>query len=201
MDVGVRARLERRHQARQAYALVPHGARREGGSRRYRGPAVSPARVRCPNNPVSMRAPHSVPTTSCTLGTPFGCGRTITLSDADYPDLRMPFQHGTLAREASYHRRAGIESVFADLKKNRLGVHRGYLRGFGIRRYTLLAGSALAALSILNLHDWATRREVLDSWGRFLGEPEPERRPRRRRRRTPSTTRHAASLAATGPGR
>jgi hypothetical protein len=95
----------------------------------------------------------------------------------------------------------GIESLFADLKKNRLGVHRGYFRGFGIRRYTLLAGFTLAALNILNLHDWATRREVLDSWGRILGEPEPERRPRRRRRRTHSATRHAAYLAATGPGR
>ena len=91
-DVGVRGRLDRRHQARQAYAFVPHGARQPDGSRRYRGPAVPPARVRCPNNPVSMRAPHSVPTTSCTSGTPCGCGRTITLSDADYPDLRMPFQ-------------------------------------------------------------------------------------------------------------
>lgn len=40
--------------------------------RRYRGPAVPPARVRCPNNPVSMRAPHSVPTTSCTPDTPCG---------------------------------------------------------------------------------------------------------------------------------
>ncbi|WP_241032197.1 hypothetical protein [Rhodococcus pseudokoreensis] len=73
--------------------------------------------------------------------------------------------------------------------------------GFGLRRYTLLAGFTFAALNILNLHDWATRREVLGSWGRFLGEPEPERRPRRRRRSTHSATRHAASLAATGPGR
>ena len=95
-----------------------------------------------------------------------GCGRTITLDDADYPDMRMPFQHGTLAWEASYRRRVGIENLFADLKRNRLGVHRGYFRGFGIRRYTLLAGFTLAALDILNLHDWATRREVLDSWGR-----------------------------------
>lgn len=95
----VRAKkLERRHQARQAYAFVPHGR----------------------------------------------------------PASRCGFQHGTLAWEASYHRRVGIESVFADLKKNRLGVHRGYFRGFGIRRYTLLAGFTLAALNILNLHDWAT---------------------------------------------
>ncbi|WP_206006380.1 hypothetical protein [Rhodococcus pseudokoreensis] len=43
----------------------------------------------------------------------------------------MPFQRGTLAWEASYHRRVGIESLCADLKRNRLDVHRGYFRGFG----------------------------------------------------------------------
>ncbi|MCZ4557912.1 hypothetical protein O4215_20325 [Rhodococcus maanshanensis] len=63
------------------------------------------------------------------------------MHDTDYPDMRMPFQHGTLAWEASYHRRPGIESVFADLKQNRLHVHRGYFRGFGISRYTLLVDS------------------------------------------------------------
>jgi len=199
MDVGVRARLERQHQARQAYAFVPHGARRPDGSRRYRGPAVPPNRVRCPNNPISMREPQSVPTTSCTPGIPCGCGRTITLTDTDYPDLRMPFQHGTLAWEASYHRRVGIESVFADLKRNRMTWHRGFFRGFGIRRYTLLAGFTLAALNLLILHDAATRRGTLDCWGRFLGEPEPEHRPRRHRNRFTST-RHAATPAVTGPG-
>ncbi|MDJ0414349.1 hypothetical protein [Rhodococcus opacus] len=102
------------------------------------------------------------------------------MDDSDYPDMRMPFQHGTLAWEASYHRRVGIESVFADLKKNRMTMHRGFFRGFGIRRYTLLAGFALAALNLLILHDAATRRGTLDCWGRFLGEPEPERTPRRR---------------------
>ena len=197
----VRARTERRHQARQAYAFVPHGARRPDGSRRYRGPAVSPARVRCPNNPISMRAPQSVATTSCPTGTACGCGRTITLDDSDYPDMRMPFQHGTLAWEASYHRRVGIESVFADLKQNRMTMHRGFFRGFGIRRYTMLAGFALAALNLLILHDAATRRGTLDCWGRFLGEPEPERTPRRRPHINRATTCHTELSPATRPGR
>ncbi|WP_200887863.1 hypothetical protein [Rhodococcus opacus] len=196
----VRARTERRHQARQAYAFVPHGARRPDGSRRYRGPAVHPNRVRCPNNPVSMRAPHSVPTTSCTTGTACGCGRTITLNDSDYPDMRMPFQHGTLAWEASYHRRVGIESVFADLKKNRLGVHRGFFRGFGIRRYTLLAGFTLAALNILSLHDWFARRGIPDPWARYLGEA-AERTPVRRRRGNRANKGPTESSSATRPGR
>jgi hypothetical protein len=68
------------------------------------------------------------------------------------------------------------------LKKNRLTVHSGFFRGFGIRRYTLLVGFTLAALNLLNLHDWYSKSECLDPWGRFLGETEPERTPRRRRR-------------------
>ncbi|MGW0177215.1 hypothetical protein ACWDUM_25600 [Rhodococcus sp. NPDC003322] len=195
-----RERLERRHQARQAYAYVPHDALQPDGTRRYRGPAAQPARVRCPNNPVSMRAPHSLPTTSCIRGEDCGCGRTVTLRDTDYPDLRMPFQHGTLAWEASYHRRVGIESLFADLKQNRLHVHRGYFHGFGISRYTLLAGFTLAALNLLILHDWYSKRERLDPWGRYLGEPEPEHTPQRRLRRI-SSGRHEKSSAPAGPGR
>ncbi|MFC9790369.1 hypothetical protein [Rhodococcus sp. NPDC127528] len=196
----VRARTELRHQARQAYAFIPHGARRPDGSRRYRGPAAQPPRVRCVNNPISMRAPQSLPTTSCTLGKECGCGRTVTLYDTNYPDMRMPFQHGTLAWEASYHRRVGIESLFADLKQNRLNVHRGYFRGFGIRRYTLLAGFTLAALNLLNLHDWYTKRQSVDPWGRFLGEPEPAHTPRRRMRPVASA-RHDEASATAGSGR
>ncbi|MFC9766216.1 hypothetical protein [Rhodococcus jostii] len=126
-----------------------------------------------------MRAPHSVPTTSCTPDTPCGCGRTITLSDTDYPNMRMPFQHVTLAWEASYHRRVGIESLFADLKQNRMTMHRGFFRGLGIGRYTLLIGFTLSALNILTLHDWSARRGTSDPWGRYLGESMPERTPRR----------------------
>ncbi len=96
--------------------------------------------------------------------------------------MRMPFQHGTLAWEESYHRRPGIESVYADLKQNRLHVHRGYFRGFGIGRYTVLVGFTLAALNVLELHDWFCKRARLDPWGgRFLGEPEPVRAFGRRR--------------------
>jgi hypothetical protein len=195
-----RARVERRHQARQAYAYIPHDARQTDGAQRYRGPAVSPARVRCPNNPISMRESQSLPTTACIRGGECGCGRTITLHDTDYPDMRMPFQHGTLAWEASYHRRVGIESVFADLKQNRLHVHRGYFRGFGISRYTLLIGFTLAALNLLNLHDWYSKRARLDPWGRFLGEPEPAHRIGMRPRRSVSR-RHAESSSAARSGR
>ena len=85
MTEDLRERIERRHQARQAYAFVPHEARHPDGSRRYRGPAVPPVRVRCSNNPISMRAPHSVPTTSCKRGSPCSCGRTVTFVGLGLP--------------------------------------------------------------------------------------------------------------------
>lgn len=34
-------------------------------------------------------------------------------------------------------------------------------------------GFILAALNVLILHDWFSRREQADSWGRFLGELQP----------------------------
>lgn len=182
MDPSERARADRRHNARQAYAFVPHEARQLDGTRRYRGPAVPPVRVRCVNNAISMRASHKSPTTSCVRGKPCGCGITVTLTDEDFPDRRMPFQYGSLAWESSYFRRVGIESLFAELKANRMAVHRGYFRGFGLRRYTLLAGFTLAALNLLILHDWHSKRGHLDPWGQYLGEPEPSHTARTPRR-------------------
>ncbi|MDH6279882.1 hypothetical protein M2280_001091 [Prescottella agglutinans] len=201
MDPAERARADRRHNARQAYAFVPHEARQLDGTRRYRGPAVPPVRLRCINHPISMRASHRNPTTSCARGKPCGCGITVTLTDEDFPDRRMPFQHGSLAWESSYFRRVGIESLFAELKANRMAVHRGYFRGFGLRRYTLLAGFTLAALNLLILHDWHSKRWHLDPWGRYLGEPEPAHTAR-----TPRRSVHVCRVApaATGdvmPGR
>ncbi|WP_280763155.1 hypothetical protein [Prescottella agglutinans] len=185
-DMGApeRARADRRHTARQAYAFVPHGARQPDGARRYRGPAVPPVRVRCVNNPVSMRASHTKPTTSCTRGNPCACGTTVTLTDEDFPDRRMPFQYGSLAWEASYFRRVGIESVFGELKANRMAMHRGYFRGFGISRYTLLAGFTLAALNLRVLRDWYSKRGRPDPWEQCFGEPEPDHNARQRRGRS-----------------
>ena len=40
-------------------------------------------------------------------------------------------------------------------------------------------GFTLAALNLLNLHDWYAKHERLDPWGRFLGEPGPAHRTRK----------------------
>ncbi|WP_336883014.1 hypothetical protein [Rhodococcus globerulus] len=71
-----------------------------------------------------------------------------------------------------------------------MALHRRLFRGFGIRRYTLLMGFTLAALNILILRDWHTRREQADPWGKFLGEPEPQRMLAPRRRHSFASKRH-----------
>lgn len=81
-----------------------------------------------------------------------------------------------------------------------MAVHRGFIRGFGIRLYTLLIGFTLAALNILILRDWHNRRESLDPWGRFLGEPEPERTTPTRRRHS-FTSKRRSRPTATAPDR
>ncbi|AQA22615.1 hypothetical protein BTZ20_0317 [Rhodococcus sp. MTM3W5.2] len=50
----------------------------------------------------------------------------MTLCDEDLPNIRMPFQHGYEEWANSYRRRVGIESLFGDLKSNRLHLRRGY---------------------------------------------------------------------------
>lgn len=75
-----------------------------------------------------------------------------------------------------------------------------HFRGFGISRYTLLAGFTLAALNLLNLHDWYSKRERLDPWGRYLGESEPKHTPHRRLRRFASGRREKSSATAGSGG-
>jgi hypothetical protein len=183
-----REKAEERRRLRQAWAFVPHGPRRRDGMRRYRGPAVAPARVRSPRAPRSMRLGYEAPTAYCdrvSAGEACGCTRTVTLSYEDFPNIRMPFQHGSAQWAASYHRRVGIESLFADLKTNRLHMRRGYFRIFGLTRHRLMLGFALAAMNLMILRDWHLKRDSLDAWGKFLGEPEPPRSPRPRRHHPP----------------
>ncbi|WP_254622646.1 hypothetical protein [Rhodococcus sp. W8901] len=191
-----RERAQQQRRQRQPYAFVPHGARRWDGARRYRGPGISGS-VRSPHAPKSMRQGYEVPTVHCDQlgpGHECGCAKTVTLHDEDFPNIRMPFQHGSSKWFASYHRRVGIESVFGDLKTNRLHVRRGYFRIFGLTGHRLLLGFALAAMNLMILRDWYRERDHIDPWGVLLGEQIPEipRRPRASRvrggRPRPKTT-------------
>jgi len=181
--------LERLHQLRAAYAFTPHGVRQPDGRHRFRGPAVTHPKIRSPRAPRSMREDFRKPTVYCTDGKTCGCAITVTLYDTDEPNTRMPFQHGTIEWADSYHRRVGIESVFSDLKANRLHLARGGIRGFGLTRYSLMLGFALAAMNLLILRDWHAKRERLDPWGALLGEPPP---PTPHRDRHPATGRRSA---------
>lgn len=167
-----REHAQQQRRQRQPYAFVPHGARRWDGARRYRGPGVSGS-VRCPDVPRSMRQGYEVPTVYCDQldpGHECGCAKTVTLHDEDFPNIRMPFQHGSAQWFASYHRRVGIESVFGDLKTNRLHLRRGYFRIFGLTGHRLLLGFVLAAMNLMILRDWYRQRDRLDPWGVLLGE-------------------------------
>ncbi|AQA25010.1 transposase DDE domain protein [Rhodococcus sp. MTM3W5.2] len=133
-----------------------------------------------------MRKGYRIPTAHCDLlgpDTECGCAKTVTLSDEDFPNIRMPFQHGSEEWAASYHRRVGIESLFGDLKTNRLHVRRGYLRIFGLTRHQLLLGFTLAAMNLMILREGRRKGQGPDLWAELLGEPEPPRQSTQRRRR------------------
>ncbi|CRK52143.1 hypothetical protein RHCRD62_40030 [Rhodococcus sp. RD6.2] len=81
---------------------------------------------------------------------------------------------------------APTRGVVTPSLRNRERVHRseaepaegdrGSFSSFGIRWYAFLVGFTFAALKP---HDWYPKRDRLDSWGTFLGKPEPARTRRR----------------------
>ncbi len=77
---------------RRPYEMRPLTAPTEG-VQRLRGPARR-GKLRCPNVPKSMRAPHTTPLTGCTKNQPCGCGRTVTVHCGDHrrDRQRLPWQ-------------------------------------------------------------------------------------------------------------
>lgn len=171
-----RERAQEQRRLRKPWAFVPHGPRRPDGSRRYRGPGVAGS-VRSPLVPKSMRKGYDVPTARCDRlgpGKECGCAKTVTLHDEDYPNIRMPFQHGSAEWFASYYRREHIESLFGDLKFNRLHERRGFFRIFGLTAHRLLVGFTLTAMNLMMLREWYRQRGQVDGSGQLIGEQPPQ---------------------------
>lgn len=184
MDAADKVRAQQQRALRAPYAFVPLGAKQPDGTQRFRGPAVWPARIRSPLSPRSMRLGYEHPTVQCDRrhpDDPCACCKTVTLTNEDQPQIRMPFPHGSRQWFASYYRRVGIESAFGGLKSNVLHLRRGYFRIFGLAAHRLLLGFTLAAMNVVTLRYWHLERDLPDPWGQLLGEPDPPPAASRRR--------------------
>jgi len=136
---------------------------RERGTQRYRGPAVT-GKVRCPNNPASMRLdPASRPTTNC-AGRECYCSRTITLGPDDFLRERQDHLYGTTKWAKDYGRRNHVESLNASLKTHHGGLRRGGIRVQTLQRTGLLAALVLAATNV---------RILTEAYGRDISAPAP----------------------------
>lgn len=144
-----KALLARRYDDRAPYAFTPFGERdRKRGTQRYRGPALT-GRLRCPNNPGSMRLdPSTRPTTACAPGQPCACGKTVTLGPDDLLQTRQRHLYGTTRWKADYGRRSNAESSNAVLKAHHSGLRRGSTRVFGVGKNAILLAFILGAANI-----------------------------------------------------
>lgn len=104
-----------------------------------------------------MRAPHTIPTTTCVKGQPCGCGRTITLADTDNERdrQRWPWQSTTWA--LSFNRRTLIEGLFGATRYQNLNLNRGFFRTTGLAATGFLLAITLIGHNLLRPLDRATR--------------------------------------------
>ena len=151
-----RLSLAARYDKRAAWAYTPMGRPDPTtGKLRFRGPAIS-GRVRCRNNPKSMRLKSTPkrPTTTCRSGTPCGCSRTVTLLPNNYARTFQTEIYGTTAWLSSYGRRVAIESSNGELRSNRVKITKFSFLVRGLTGTALLFGILCAAANILGLSDW-----------------------------------------------
>lgn len=148
-----KAALAARYDERKPYAFAQMGRPdREQGKHRYRGPALI-GKVRCPNNPKSMRLDASSrPTTDCARGEPCACGTTVTLGPDDHFGTRQHDLYGTTVWKASYGRRSAVESANANLNTHHAQLQRGSTRVLGTTRTGILLAFILAAVNTSVLH-------------------------------------------------
>ena len=173
--------LQEKYDQRRPYQLdaVPHGER--PGTMRFRGPALK-KRLRCPNTPASMRAPFSVPTTSCAPRprkeanrkqppAACGCGITVVVDAEEQAWTRQRVPFGSTEWAALYGRRSGVEHVNAEIKHNRgVKIVRGFTRVRGAVKNHVLLTFALVGANVRLLRDWHVCRSLPDPWMQLIGD-------------------------------
>lgn len=167
---------------RRPYQMRPVTASTANGAQRLRGPGLR-GKLRCPNVPRSMRAPHSTPMTNCRPGQPCGGGLTVTVHRGEHQRDRQRLPWQSTAWFDSYGRRVGIESLNASVRGHHANINRGYIRVVGLARVTTLLAFGLAAMNTRILHYWYTSRVLPEPWAAALGEPPDEQAPQRQHRR------------------
>jgi len=167
---------------RRPYEMRPLTTPTADGVQRPRGPARR-GRLRCPNVPKSMRAPHTTPLTGCTRDQPCGCGLTVTVHRHEHQRDRQRLPWQSTAWFDSYGRRVGIESLNASVRGHHANINRGYIRVVGLAPVTTLLAFGLAGMNTRILNAWYTSRGQPEPWAVALTEPPDERVPQRQHRR------------------
>lgn len=159
-----RQATQRTFDRRAQYAFVRHDVL-PSGSQRWAGPATSYAgfKVRCPNNPPSMRAPHERPLTSCTEGVPCSCGEVVVIDDPETERERQNNLWGGTDWTKSYNRRTVVERGYADDKFQITNFDRSSVYCFGTVKHAFYYSPIIVARNL----------QVALRWYRDTGQPDP----------------------------
>lgn len=122
-------------------------AEAKGRRQRYRGPALG-GRLRCPNNPASMRKdPARVPTANCDPATDCACSKTIVIDDPEQLRTRQRHLFGTYSWFRHARRRSHVEAANANLKQHKDNFNRRTIQVRTLWRRALLLAFRIAAVN------------------------------------------------------
>ena len=150
---------------RAQFSFVRHG-QTQSGAQRWAGPATPYAgyKVRCPNNPRSMRAPHKRPLTSCPPDGSCSCGEVVVIDDPSTEREQQRLLWGTTKWYQSYCRRTTVERAYADDKVQVTEFDRGTIYCFGTVKQALYYSPTLVARNIQVALRWYMENGLSDPW-------------------------------------
>lgn len=138
--------LAAQYDEREPYAFRATG-RPDGVRQQFEGPARA-GKLRCPNNPRSMRlSAAKYPTSRCVRGEPCSCSVRKTVGRV-HVRLRQRHHYGTTRWLADYGRRNSVESANAMLKTHVIGFEKKTIRVFGKLKHGLWCALSAAMINL-----------------------------------------------------
>lgn len=153
---------------RAQYAFVRHG-RTSSGTPRWAGPATAKAgfKIRCPNNPESMRGPDDGvdkrPLTTCTKAKGCSCGVVVAIDDPSTEREQQAEIWGTTKWTRSSSRRTVVERGYADDKFQITSLDRKTICCFGTVKHAIYYAPIAVARNL----------QVALRWYHDNGQPDP----------------------------
>lgn len=154
---------------RAQYAFVRHGCT-DAGTPRWTGPATAKAgfKIRCPNNPDSLRGPENGvdkrPLTTCTKAKGCSCGAVVAIDDPSTERERQSEIWATTKWTGSFNRRTVVERGFGDDKFQITSLDRKSICCFGTIKHVIYYVPIAVARNLQVALRWYHDTGQVDPW-------------------------------------